>query len=307
MHSRRTFWCLMALAASTMWGISGLFAKALFNLSPAITPMWISQVRMITSGVILLVVATIFHQHPMAIWHRKKDALAITAYGLLAMLPVQYCYFVAVQLGNASIATILQFVGPFFILAYTTIFRHQRPRRVELVGAVIAFSGVVILATHGHLNQLAISTAVLFWGLLSALGVATSNLIPQGLVHHFPSVVINGWGLLLSGIALLLVHPQSPHLPHNSFVFWGMAAVILIGTLIPFQLITMALKVVPASIVSLMDAAEPLSATIGSVIVFNLILMPADWVGSLLIICAVLALSIHKPSPIEKNSFNKHS
>lgn len=283
-----------------MWGISGLFAKALFNLSKQITPLWVSQVRLTISGVIILVIATALRQHPLAIWHTKGDAISIIAYGLLGLLPVQYCYFMTVSLGNASIATVLQFIGPFFVLAYSIILRHQRPRRIELIAAVIAFIGVAIVATHGQFTQLTISGSVLFWGLLSAVGVATNNLIPQGLVKRFPTLVVTGWGMLIAGLFLLLIHPQQPTLPHNSFVFWGMAAVVMIGTLIPFQLMNMSLQYVPASTVSLMDAAEPVSATIGSVICFGLVLQPMDWVGSLLIIIAVLALSIHRPIPFLK-------
>lgn len=301
MQSKRTLWAMMAFLGAVMWGISGLFAKALFNLSSQITPLWVSQVRMIVSGIVILLTATALHQHPMAIWHHKKDALSIIAYGLFGLLPVQYCYFVTVRLGNASIATILQFVGPFFVLAYSMLFRHQRPRRIELIAAVVAFLGVAIVATHGQFNKLAISGSVLFWGLLSAVGVATNNLIPQGMVKRFPSLVVTGWGMLIAGLFLLLIHPQQPSLPHTSFVFWGMAAVVIIGTLIPFQIMNMALQYIPASTVSLMDAAEPLSATIGSVICFGLVLKPIDIVGSVMIILAVLALSIRRPVPFLKH------
>lgn len=296
MRKNRTFWSLLALLGAMMWGVSGLFAKALFNFSPSITPLWISQVRMTTSGIIFLLVALLLKQHPFAIWHGWRDALAIIAYGLLGLLPAQYCYFVTVQLGNASIATVLQFLGPFFVIAYMALFRHQRPRRVELIGAVIAFLGVIILATHGRFTQLAISAGVLFWGLLSAVGVATDNIIPHDLVRRFPTLVVTGWGMLISGLFLIAIHPQQPTIPHSPFVFWGVVAVIVIGTLIPFQVMNMALETLPASVVSLMDAAEPLSATIGSVLIFHLVLKPADWIGSALIIVAVLALSIHKPT-----------
>lgn len=43
----------------------------------------------------------------------KKDAITVIAYGLLGLLPVQYCYFIVVQQANASVATVLQFIGPF--------------------------------------------------------------------------------------------------------------------------------------------------------------------------------------------------
>lgn len=208
MRNNRTCWSLLALLSAMMWGISGLFAKALFNFSSSITPLWISQVRMTTSGTIFLLIALLLKQHPFAIWHRWRDVLAIIAYGLLGLLPAQYCYFVTVQLGNASIATILQFLGPFFVIAYMALFRHQRPRRVELIGAVIAFLGVIILATHGRFTQLAISAGVLFWGLLSAVGVATDNIIPHDLVRRFPTLVVTGWGMLISGLFLIAIHPE---------------------------------------------------------------------------------------------------
>lgn len=289
---QRRFWTLIGIISCTFWGISGLCAKGLFNISPEVTPMWVSQVRMITAGMILILVAAVTHKDPLRVWRTKQDAITITAYAVLGLLPVQYCYFRVVQEGNASIATILQFIGPFFIIAYVAIFRHQRPRRIEMIAAVVAFLGVFTLATHGHFNHLALTPGILFWGLCSAVGVATNTLIPQRMVRGgFSSLVITGWGLLISGLALLIVHSGQPQLPHDSMIWWLMSGVIVIGTLIPFQLFTNALRYIPPSTAGFLDAFEPLSATIGSVLIFNLHLTVADWIGSVMIIVAVLALS----------------
>lgn len=289
---QRRFWTLIGIISCTFWGISGLCAKGLFNISPEVTPMWVSQVRMITAGMILILVAAVTHKDPLRVWRTKQDAITITAYAVLGLLPVQYCYFRVVQEGNASIATILQFIGPFFIIAYVAIFRHQRPRRIEMIAAVVAFLGVFTLATHGHFNHLALTPGILFWGLCSAVGVATNTLIPQRMVRGgFSSLVITGWGLLISDLALLIVHSGQPQLPHDSMIWWLMAGVIVIGTLIPFQLFTNALRYIPPSTAGFLDAFEPLSATIGSVLIFNLHLTVADWIGSVMIIVAVLALS----------------
>lgn len=289
---QRLFWTLIGIISCTFWGISGLCAKGLFNISPEVTPMWVSQVRMITAGIILILVAAATHKDPLRVWRSKRDAITITAYGVLGLLPVQYCYFRVVQEGNASIATILQFIGPFFIVAYVALFRHQRPRRIEMIAAVVAFLGVFTLATHGHFNHLALTPGILFWGLCSAVGVATNTLIPQRMVRGgFSSLVITGWGLLISGLALLLVHPAQPKLPHGNMIWLLLAGVIVIGTLIPFQLFTNALRYIPPSTAGFLDAFEPLSATIGSVLIFNLHLTGADWIGSIMIIVAVLALS----------------
>lgn len=290
MTKKRLWTCLAALAC-VFWGISGLFAKGLFNISTNITPIWISQVRMVVSGILLLIFAQVTGKKPLKTMTDKKDALTVIAYGLLGLLPVQYCYFIVVQQANASIATVLQFIGPFFVLFYMVVFEHQVLRAVDVIAAIVAFLGVFFLATHGHFYQLSLTPSVLFWGLISAVGVATNTLIPRRLLDHTSSLVVTGWGLLFSGIALTLAHPVWPKIPNNINVFWLMAGVIVIGTLIPFQWMMGSLRYIKPSTASLLDAFEPVSATIGSVIIFGLVMAPIDWIGSIMIICAVLALN----------------
>lgn len=291
-QKKRKLWAFLAALACVMWGISGLFAKSLFNVSSEITPMWLSQVRMIVSGIILLVIAGILKQKPIATMKNKHDTWAIFAYGLFGLLPVQLFYFIVVQEANASIATILQFIGPFFVMAYLSLTHKQVLRRIDIIAAICAFIGVVLLATHGRFNHFALTPSVLFWGLLSAVGVATNTLIPIGVLKRVSSLVVTGWGLLLAGICLIIVHPQLPHIPNTPHVWLDAAAVIVIGTLIPFQLMTNSLRFIKPSTASLLDAFEPFSATVGSVVCFGLVMTSMDWIGSILVVLAAMALNI---------------
>lgn len=297
MTNKKVLGTAMIIIACTFWGISGLFAKALFNVGPSITSMWLTQTRMTTAGVILLILSYFKGDRPLRIFHNLHDAWVIFAYGFFGLVPVQYGYFMAVQYGNASIATVLQFVGPFFIIAYLAAFRHIPPRRIEIISAIIAFLGVFTIATHGQFNHLAVTPLVLFWGLVAAIGVATNTLIPQQMLrtNRVPSLVVTGWGLLFAGIALLIIHPQQPHIPHLPIVWICWLGILVIGTLIPFQLANNSLKYIDATTFSLMDAFEPLSATIGSVLLFNLHLTGADILGSFLVIIAVIAINIRLP------------
>ncbi|WP_304230979.1 DMT family transporter, partial [Lactobacillus kitasatonis] len=127
---------------------------------------------------------------------------------------------------------------------------------------------------------------------LSAVGVATNTLIPIGVLKRVSSLVVTGWGLLSAGICLIIVHPQMPHIPNTPHVWLDVAAVIVIGTLIPFQLMTNSLRFIKASTASLLDAFEPFSATVGSVICFGLVMAPMDWIGSILVVVAAMALNI---------------
>lgn len=291
-QKQRRLWAFLAGLACVMWGISGLFAKAIFNISPDITPMWLSQIRMVTSGIILLILAGFVHQKPLATMKNKHDAWVIITYGVFGLLPVQLFYFVVFQKANASIATILQFIGPFFVMAYLAITHKQVLRMIDITAAIAAFIGVVLLATHGNFNHFAITPEVLFWGLLSAVGVATNTLIPINVLKRVSSLVVTGWGLLSAGICLVLVHLVWPKIPNNPKVWLCVASVIIIGTIIPFQLMTNSLRFIKPSTASLLDAFEPFSATVGSVLVFGLVMMPMDWVGSILVVLSAMTLNI---------------
>ena len=289
---QRRFWALMAALACIMWGISGLFAKALFNISLEITPMWLTQVIMVIAGIILLVLAGFLKQHPIKAMTNKTDARDIIAYGIFGLLPVQLFYFIVVQKANASIATILQFIGPFFVLGYLAITHKQVMRRLDIIAALCAFLGVFLLSTHGQFNHLAITPVALFWGILSAFGEATYTLIPVNIVKKVSSMVVTGWGMIFAGISLLIIDPQFHAVPNKPEVWLYTAAVIVIGTIIPFQIMANALRYVIPSTVSLLDAFEPFSATVGSVLFFGLVMMPMDWVGSVLVVVAAMALNL---------------
>ncbi len=63
-----------------------------------------------------------------------------------------------------------------------------------------------------------------------------------------------------------------------------------------------ALRYVKPSTVSLLDAFEPLSATVGSVLIFGLVMSEMDWLGTFLVIGSVLALNFTSKRNIKKKS-----
>ena len=300
-QAKSRLWTILAALAAVMWGISGLFAESLFKVSSKITPIWLTQVRLIISGIVLLIIATVLHQKPFSVLKDKKNTLHIIAYGIFGLLPVQVFYFIAIEMANASIATILQFIGPFFVLTYLAVTHQQVLRKLDVLAAILAFIGVFLLSTHGNFNQLAITPLALFFGLLSAVGEASYTLIPVKLVKRVSSLVVTGWGMLFAGIGLMIVYPRFPAIPNTPRAWLDVSAIIIIGTIIPFQIMANALRYVKPSTVSLLDAFEPLSATVGSVLIFGLVMSGMDWLGTLLVIGAVLALNFTPKRNIKKS------
>ncbi|WP_125581147.1 DMT family transporter [Levilactobacillus cerevisiae] len=285
---------LLASVACILWGISGVAASTLFTLNPHVTALWLTQIRMISAGVILLVFGQVAGIKPFEIWRQKATGLRVISYGLLGLVPVQLCYFEAVKVGNAPVATIIQFLGPFIISLYFLLFKHVTPTRPEALGMFMAFVGTLLIVTHGHLNSLAISPVVLFWGGLSAIGVATNTLLPRPLLPKFGAVSVTGWGLLVAGICLNIFGPVWQEHVTLNWVGWSMIAIIIVfGTVIPFLMFAHALAYILPTTASLLDAFEPLSATIFSVMFLSVQLTKFDLIGGGLVILAVMVLSLN--------------
>ena len=95
-QSKSRLWTILAALAAVMWGISGLFAESLFKVSSKITPIWLTQVRLIISGIVLLIIATVLHQKPFSVLKDKKNTLHILLMGFLVCY--QYKSFTLLQL-----------------------------------------------------------------------------------------------------------------------------------------------------------------------------------------------------------------
>ena len=239
----------------------------------------------------MVLLAALCDCHPFAVFRDWHAVLQLLVYGVIGMIPDQLFYFITVNYGNASIATILQFVGPFFVMLYMALVHHQLPRRIEIISAVVAFIGVATVATNGKFTHLAITPAVLLFGILSAVGVMTTTVSPRQLLQKYDALTVTGWGILIAGIALSIIHPVVPQVNLAPVNFIEIIGVILIGTIIPFLLFSVALKHVNPTIMSLLDAFEPITATFGSVILMGLTLSVAEIIGSVLIIIAVIGLN----------------
>src|SRR5699024_4561311 len=196
------------------------------------------------AGGIMVLLAALCGCHPFTVFRDWRAVLQLLIYGVIGMIPDQLFYFITVNYGNASIATILQFVGPFFVMLYMALVHHQLPRRIEIISAVVAFIGVATVATNGKFTHLAITPAVLLFGILSAVGVMTTTVSPRQLLQKYDALTVTGWGILIAGIALSIIHPVVPPVNLAPVNFIEIIGVILIGTIIPFLLFSVALKYV---------------------------------------------------------------
>jgi drug/metabolite transporter (DMT)-like permease len=279
-----------AIIAAILFGVGGTFAQFLFQ-QRGISVEWLVTMRLLCAGTVLLAIAAIRRgRGVLAIW--RTDALAIILFGLIGMMPVQYTYMAAIAASNTATATVLQFTAPAMIAVWYAARGGRLPDRRTVAAIVMAMLGTFFLVTHGRLGALSISSPALFWGLASAVAAAFNSIQPVSLLHRHDAASVGGWGMLVGGVALSLLHPPWQVQGRWDALTYGFFAfVILLGTLAAFYLYSLALRLIGAQTTSLLSSAEPLSAAALAVLWLGVTWGLMDWLGTVCIIATVALLS----------------
>ena len=135
----------IAAIASAIWGISGTtiqFISQNQNLPVA----WYLSVRTLGAGTILLLISLLLYRKQTFAIFKDKTALAwLLAYATLGLMANLLTFYLAIQTGNASTATVLQYLSPLFIVIGALVFKRQTPMKTDLIAFIISLLGVVLV------------------------------------------------------------------------------------------------------------------------------------------------------------------
>jgi drug/metabolite transporter (DMT)-like permease len=300
--SRSVSGFIMALSAAIFWGISGTCAQFLFEKKD-MDPAWLVSWRMLLAGCILILFA-IFRKNSDAfqIWKNPKDIIQLLIFSVFGMVTVQYTYFYSINLSNAATATVLQYIGPVFVVGFYAVKNRRWPLKLEYAALFLALAGTFLLVTHGSFQVLVISEKALFWGVLSALALAVYTIQPVQLLRKYSAPTVTGWAMVIGGIMFSLY--TKPWMISGT---WDMGTVgafsyiIIFGTVISFSIFLYSLTLIGAQTASLLCSVEPLSAALVAVAWLGVTFTAMDWLGTVFILVTVAILTLAK-KPEEKHA-----
>lgn len=285
---------IIAAIASMMWGISGTVLQFI-SQNQNIPESWFLSARTLGAGIFLMIISSIMYRgkifHVFKSW---KNVCWLFAYAVLGLMANLFTFYKSIQFGgNASAATILQYLSPLFIVLGTIIFKRQMPYKTDVFAFIIALVGVFLALTKGDFSELSITTSSLMWGLGSGLTAAFYVVLPRNIVKdpENPPLVVLGWGTLIAGFFFNLHQPVWVGTPTvTPTLIASMLTVIFLGTIIPFGLLLYATHYAPSDVISIMDAVQPITTSILSVICFKMMVSGIEVIGIILVIISVYIL-----------------
>lgn len=286
---------ILTLLGATLWGVSGTSVQFVGNFRN-MNLEWILTMRLITAGLLTVLYGWIRQGNAVFnVFRNWRDTLGLVIFGVFGMALCQYTYFRSIVIAGAGIATVLQYLAPSMIIIYLLMRYGKRPSTGEIISVILALVGTICLMGNNGFSFESFRSDVLFWGLLSAVGVAVYSVSPVRLLATYGTIPIVGFGMLLSGLVAAALF-QQPH----SYATWdvwtvvGCFNVVFLGTIVSFNAYLEGVKRIGAVPGSILSSIEPISAAFfGWALLGN----QFNWVGILgmaMIIATVIIIALEK-------------
>ena len=286
---------ILTLLGATLWGVSGTSVQFVGNFRN-MNLEWLLTMRLITAGLLTVLYGWIRQGNTIFnVFRNWRDTLGLVIFGVFGMALCQYTYFRSIVIAGAGIATVLQYLAPSMIIIYLLMRYGKRPSTGEIISVILALVGTICLMGINGFSFESFRSDVLFWGLLSAVGVAVYSVSPVRLLATYGTIPIVGFGMLLSGLVAAALF-QQPH----SYATWdvwtvvGCFNVVFLGTIVSFNAYLEGVKRIGAVSGSILSSIEPISAAFfGWALLGN----QFNWVGILgmaMIIATVIIIALEK-------------
>ena len=286
---------ILTLLGATLWGVSGTSVQFVGNFRN-MNLEWLLTMRLITAGLLTVLYGWIRQGNAIFnVFRNWRDTLGLVIFGVFGMALCQYTYFRSIVIAGAGIATVLQYLAPSMIIIYLLVRYGKRPSAGEIISVILALAGTICLMGNNGFSFESFRSDVLFWGLLSAVGVAVYSVSPVRLLATYGTIPIVGFGMLLSGLVAAALF-QQPH----SYATWdvwtvvGCFNVVFLGTIVSFNAYLEGVKRIGAVSGSILSSIEPISAAFfGWALLGN----QFNWVGILgmaMIIATVIIIALEK-------------
>jgi len=283
---------LYILIGATLWGVSSVVAKSLFNIG--LPPAELVQIRLTLATLTLLLILLIFDRKRTII--SLKDIPYFLVLGFVGVAGVQFTYYYTISKIHVGPAVLIQYLSPIWIALYAFIFQKEPLTKGKIVALLLAILGCYFSVGGYQMDLLRLNRIGIVSGLISSLFFSFYALYGEkGLKKYDP------WTLILYGFGFgavfywILISPMKVITEGYSFKIWmAFLYIAIFSTLIPFGLYFKGIERVRATRASITATWEPVVAGITAYFILEEVLFPLQVLGGIGVIAAIVLLQMAK-------------
>ena len=181
-----------------LWGCISLFVRALD--AAGLSSMEITDVRMVVGTLGMLLVLLVVDPSKLRI--RLRDLWLFIGTGVVSVTLFNVCYFTCISLSEASIAVVLLYTSPVFVIILARIFFKEKITRNKFIALVLTIIGCVFVTGvlgEGYMPP----PAAILTGVLTGLAYALNNILTSAAVKRNDPITVTFYTLFFSFVFLI--------------------------------------------------------------------------------------------------------
>ena len=280
------FYAGFTVLAGVFWGIISIFLK---NLTAAgLSSLQVMLFRALLSALMLFIFLVIKNKALLII--SIKDLWMFIGTGVVSLTFFSLCYFKTILEVGTSIAVILLYTSPIFILLISAVLFKERITLVKVIALVLTFAGCILVSGVAGDGQ--ISAKGFLIGLCAGFGYALYSIFSRFALKKYNSLTVTFYTFVFSGLSLLpFVHVELlPGLMTPSV--WLLAVgIALVCTVLPYIFYTYGLSGLDTGKAAILVTVEPLVGTLIGIFLWGEPVSVGKLIGIALIFVSVVLCS----------------
>lgn len=283
---------LYVLLGAALWGIIGIFVEELSRAG--FTPLQIVTLRVVSAAIMLTVYLAL--KNPGLLKIEVRDSFSFVGTGIFSIVFFNWCYFTAIDEISLSVAVILLYTGPAFVVILSWILFGEPMTSRKIVSLLLTLTGCVLVVNIFPLDVQSLNIFGLLVGLGSGLGYALYSIFGKHALRKYESLTVITYTFLFASAVLLpasgiFIEPRQLSQPRVWPLILGLG---FFPTVVAYLLYTTGLSMVESSRASIAATFEPVVATLIGVFVFNEFLTVYQWFGIFMVLAAVVLIQLKR-------------
>lgn len=279
------------ITAGILWGTMGIFVRTLGAWG--FSTIQITAFRIILGALMYFIFLAVTDRSKIKI--KWRDIPLFIGLGIGSIFLMSVSYFSTIQLTSLSVAAILLYTAPIFVMIMSVLFLKEKMSGRKVLALMAAFAGCVCVTGIGA--DVKIGTVGIATGLLSGISYALYSILGTFALRKYHPYTVSAYAFGFAAIAELclcnvpeMAHQVSEQV-HPERVLGVAFLMAFVTAFAPYLLYTVGLKKIEAGKAAIMATVEPLVASVIGVLVFREALNAVSIVGIVLIILAIAILN----------------
>lgn len=278
--------------AAFCWGIIGIFTKVLSALG--FSGMQLCFLRSVVPTIVVFIYLFFTKRELLKI--RPRDWWMFAGIGVLGFYMLNYSYFMSISLVGVSVAAVLLYTSPIFVMIFSAILFKEKITGQKLGALLFCLAGSFLVSGIFSSSVMKIPFAGFCFGILSALSYAVYSIFTVIALKKYNTLTISFYTFFFSAVvSVFSCNPAETILMASDFsvLFFALALGIVSGA-IPTISFATGLKTLEASKAAIVATLEPVIAAAVGIVIFKESADVFTYLGIFFVVLSAVILNLKK-------------